>query len=45
MTPVASVDAVQLKLIWLMEAAVAVRLDGLVGGVVSPGVVALARLE
>src|SRR2546425_13121288 len=34
-TPTLSVDAVQARLIWLADAAVAVRLDGAVGGVVS----------
>src|SRR2546422_9890328 len=34
-TPTLSVDAVQARLIWLAVAAVAVRLDGAEGGVVS----------
>src|SRR2546422_2208127 len=36
-TPTLSVDAVQARLIWLADAAVAVRLDGAEGGVVSGG--------
>src|SRR3989449_10372472 len=46
-TPTLSVDAVQARLIWLADAAVAVRLDGAVGGVVSggAGVTALATFE
>src|SRR2546422_9134973 len=46
-TPTLSVDAVQARLIWLADAAVAVRLDGAEGGVVSggAGVTALATFE
>jgi hypothetical protein len=46
-TPTVSVEAVQARLIWLLLAAVALRLDGAVGGVVSgaAGVVALAVVE
>jgi len=45
-TPTLSVEAVQLKLIWLPLIAVAVRLAGAVGGCVSgAGVVALATGE
>ena len=36
MTPTLSVEAVHARLIWLALAAVAVKLDGAVGGVVSP---------
>ena len=46
-TPTLSVDAVQLRLIWLPLAAVAVRFDGVLGGCESEadGVVALAVFE
>ena len=46
-TPTLSVDAVQDRLIWELEAAVAVKFEGAVGGVVSAPakVVAVAVLE
>ena len=45
-TPTLSVDAVQLRLIWVLLTAVAVRLPGALGGCVSgDGVVALAVFE
>ena len=46
MTPTLSVDAVQLRLIWLELAAVAVRFEGAVGACVSTAVVvAVATFE
>ena len=47
MTPTLSVDAVQLRLIWVADAAVAVSLPGAVGACVSgaAGVVAVAVFE
>ena len=47
MTPTLSVEAVQLRLIWVALAAVAVSPDGVDGGVVSgaAGVVAVAIAE
>jgi len=42
-TPTLSVEAVQVRFTWLLEGAVAARLLGAVGGVVSPPLPVLAR--